>query len=217
MFVAEGVKLVHELLQNSFVPVHIFSSDVLFLGEVQAAAELVSETELRKMSGLKNPNKVVAAFKIPERQSAQVTDWVLAIDKVRDPGNLGTIIRLCDWFGIRSLVCAGGTADCYNPKTVQASMGSIARVAVGYTRLEDFLSSAEVPIFGAFMSGNSVYKADLPAKGILVMGNEGHGISKEVAALVTHKINIPSFGEKTAESLNVATATGILLSEIRRR
>ena len=144
------------------------------------------------------------------------TDWVVVLDAVRDPGNLGTIIRLCDWFGIKQLICSIDTVDCYNPKVLQATMGSIARVDLVYTDLLEYLKNTDVPILGAFMDGTSVYQKELPQKGILVMGNEANGISKEVGELVSERVSIPQFGDPSTESLNVATATAILLSEIRR-
>jgi len=136
---------------------------------------------------------------------------------VRDPGNLGTIIRLCDWFGVQELVCSNATVDCYNPKVIQATMGSITRVNVSYVDLDVFLKETKTTVFGAFMDGENVYKAALPKDGILVLGNEANGISLQTEACVDKRISIPRFGELQAtESLNVATATAILLSEFKR-
>ena len=143
-------------------------------------------------------------------------DWILVLDGIQDPGNLGTIIRLCDWFGIQHLVCSENTVDCFNPKVLQATMGSITRVNIVYRDLEDFLKSVPLPIFGSFMSGKPVKELTLPAKGVLVMGNEGNGISKEVEVLCRQTVSIPQYGQKTTESLNVGTASAILLNEIRR-
>ena len=141
----------------------------------------------------------------------------MALDNVRDPGNLGTIIRLCDWFGVKELVCSKATVDCFNPKVIQATMGSITRVNISYVDLETFLKDIDMPVFGAFMDGENVYKKQLAQHGILVMGNEANGVSKTVEALITEKISIPRFGDLQAtESLNVATATSILISEFRR-
>ncbi len=216
LFVVEGIKLVRELLDSEFKVYRIFASDVSVFDGQYPAVESVTEGELRKMSGLTTPNTVLGVFEMAKAGIIDVKDWILAVDDVRDPGNLGTIIRLCDWFGIEHLVCSENTVDCYNPKTLQATMGSIARVQVGYTDLVAFLGKTDLPIFGAFMEGQSVYKTKMPEKGILVMGNEANGISPEVQALVSEKISIPQFGKETAESLNVATATAILLSEMRR-
>lgn len=217
LFVVEGFKGVQELLDSEFEVYGLFTTDVSAFNGIDAPIESVTEAELRKMSGLTTPNAVIGVFEMAKAGNIDFSDWILAADDVRDPGNLGTIIRLCDWFGIKHLVCSVNTVDCYNPKTMQATMGSIARVEVGYTDLADFLKKTDLPIFGAFMQGQTVYKTKIPEKGILVMGNEANGISKDVQALVSEKISIPQFGKETAESLNVATATAILLSEIRRR
>ncbi|WP_108424257.1 TrmH family RNA methyltransferase [Flagellimonas amoyensis] len=215
LFVVEGEKLVKELLQAGVAPFKIFV-DGTWKGSGLGETELVSGAILKQMSSLKQPNGVLGVFHMPKPLKIEVSDWVVALDAVRDPGNLGTIIRLCDWFGIGQLVCSEDTVDCYNPKVLQATMGSIARVNIVYTPLHEFLKSADQPVLGAFMDGEPVYGKSLPSKGILVMGNEANGISDEVGALVTERISIPQFGGDTAESLNVATATAILLNEIRR-
>ena len=161
----------------------------------------------------------MAVFRIPEQKQPVFSGFSLALDGIRDPGNLGTIIRLCDWFGIENLFCSPDTVDCYNPKVVQATMGSITRVNVVYSPLDEIKQAAgNKTVLGAFMNGENVYTSKLPAEGILVMGNEANGISEEVERLVTHKISIPPFGNSSStESLNVATATAILLSEFRRQ
>ena len=146
----------------------------------------------------------------------------MALDDVQDPGNLGTIIRIADWFGIEHIFCSSGTADVYNPKTIQATMGAIARVKLHYCNLPDFLKSASqknTPIFGTFLDGENIYTQELPANGIIIMGNEGNGISKQIAEMVTHRILIPNYpqGCETSESLNVAVATAIVCAEFRRR
>lgn len=216
MFVAEGIKTVTDLLSSQFRPEKVYTTDLKALSAETTEIELITEKELRQMSGLKSPNTVLGVFHIPETKKIDFSDWVLALDDVRDPGNLGTIIRLCDWFGIPHLVCSLNTVDCYNPKVLQATMGSIARVNIGYTDLENFCTQAKVPIYGTFMEGLSVYSADTSKIGILMMGNEAKGISEAVEGSVTYKISIPQFGEPTAESLNVAMATSIILNEIRR-
>ncbi|MBU2972774.1 TrmH family RNA methyltransferase [Zobellia sp. B3R18] len=216
LFVAEGIKVVQELVHSSFKVNALFSTDAHIDLGTEDVIEIVSEADLKKMSALTTPNKILGVFEIPETQRPNFDDWVVVLDDIRDPGNLGTIIRLCDWFGIEHLVCSSHTVDCYNPKTLQATMGSISRVNIGYTDILSFLKDAPVDVFGAFMEGESVYGQELPSSGILVMGNEANGISKEVEAMVTKKISIPQFGRSTTESLNVATATAILLNEIRR-
>ncbi|WP_337251730.1 RNA methyltransferase [Maribacter halichondriae] len=217
MFVAEGIKTVQELLDSSIKTERIFTTDLSAFTAKKDLIEQISESALKQMSGLKNPNTVLGLFHIPKREIPKSTDWVVALDDVRDPGNLGTIIRLCDWYGIKHLVCSENTVDCYNPKVLQATMGSIARVNVHYTNLKDYLEATDLPKFGAFMDGMSVLTEKLPESGILVMGNEANGISKKIEDKISSKITIPQFGKKTAESLNVATATAILLNEIRRR
>ncbi|MDO6519201.1 TrmH family RNA methyltransferase [Zobellia uliginosa] len=216
LFVAEGIKVVSELVASDFKVNAVYSTDAEIEVGAAGLVELVSEVELKKMSALTTPNKVLGVFEIPKARKPDLTGWVLVLDDVRDPGNLGTIIRLCDWFGIEHLVCSLNTVDCYNPKTLQATMGSISRVNIGYTDLPTFLEGVPSDIYGAFMDGVSVYTKAMPESGILVMGNEANGVSKEVEALVSQRISIPQFGKSTTESLNVATATAILLNEIRR-
>jgi len=216
LFFAEGLKIVKELLNSDFEIYAVYATEEEVVDVSEEKLELVSESELKKISALATPNKVLGVFKIPVVKEIDIQDWIVVLDDVRDPGNLGTIIRLCDWFGIRHLVCSSNTVDCYNPKTLQATMGSISRVNIGYTNLPNFLSNANVPIYGAFMEGETVYTAKLPSTGILVMGNEAKGISAEVRAYVSKKISIPQFGKQITESLNVATASAILLNEIRR-
>jgi TrmH family RNA methyltransferase len=159
----------------------------------------------------------LAVFEIKETTFKPTSGLELALDNIKDPGNMGTIIRLCDWFGISKIVCTEETVDIYNPKVVQATMGSLARVQVEYTNLVAYLKATDLEIFGTFMDGENIYKKELPSNGILVMGNEANGISSEIEQLVTQKIAIPRFGNlQQTESLNVATATAIFLSEFKR-
>jgi len=172
---------------------------------------------LKKISALTTPNTCLATFKIPAAVTFEEKGLIVALDDVRDPGNLGTIIRLCDWFGIKTLFCSEESVDVYNPKVVQATMGSISRVNVVYGNLEKLLSETKLPVYGTFMDGKNIYKETLPNEGIIVMGNEANGISKAVESLVSQRIAIPRFGDLQAtESLNVATATAIILSEFKR-
>jgi len=215
MFVVEGVKVVREFLNSSFELYQLFSVD----SEFDSDSEIIqiSETELKKASHLVNPNTVLAIFRIPEEGKSKSGGLILALDAINDPGNLGTIIRLCDWFGIDQLVCSSDTVDCYNSKVVQASMGSLTRVSIQYVDLNHFLQESELPIYTADMDGDNVYQTGLPQKAILVMGNEANGISSSISALTNHVLTIPRFGAiQQTESLNVATATAILLSEFRR-
>ena len=215
-FVAEGLKTVKELLQVGWETEFLLATEDDLVQELRSDALLLSERQMAQISSFKSPSKVLGVFEIPTPTTVDFSDWIIALDKVRDPGNLGTIIRLCDWFGISHLVCSADTVDAYNPKVLQATMGSIARVNISYTPLSPFLQSAELPVIGAFMDGDSVYGASLPASGILVMGNEANGISEEVNEYIQQRISIPQFGSSSTESLNVATATAILLNEIRR-
>lgn len=215
MFVVEGVKVVREFLNSSFELYQLFSVD----SEFDSDSEIVqiSEIELKKASHLVNPNTVLAIFKIPELEKSKSDGLILVLDAINDPGNLGTIIRLCDWFGIDQLVCSSDTVDCYNSKVVQSSMGSLTRVSIQYTDLHDFLQESTLPIYTADMDGENVYQTKLPQEAILVMGNEANGISDVINGLTNHVLTIPRFGTiQQTESLNVATATAILLSEFRR-
>lgn len=216
LFVAEGKKVIDEFLHSSFKLDSLFSVDEDLFPAVKDVT-IISEAELKKISFLKNPNNCLALFKVAEETEIATNQLVVALDDVRDPGNLGTIIRLCDWFGVKDLLCSETTVDCYNPKVVQATMGSLTRVNVVYDRLENHLSQTDLPVFGAFMDGKNVYQSQLPDKGILVMGNEANGISETISKLITDKIAIPRFGNlQQTESLNVAMATGILLNEFKR-
>ncbi len=215
LFVVEGEKVVNELLQSGVRPFKIFVDEPEKMKKFNAS-ELVSGKVLKQMSSLAHPNGVLGVFHMMESEGNPDPDWVVVLDAVRDPGNLGTIIRLCDWFGIHQLICSKDTVDCYNPKVLQATMGSIARVDIAYVDLKDYLTHIQHPIYGAYMDGEPVYNANLPEKGVLVMGNEANGVSDEVGKLVTKRISIPQFGVPVTESLNVATATAVLLSEIRR-
>ena len=216
LFVVEGIKTVLELLDSNIEPYKIYATTSELFQDLGDQFEMISEVDLKKMSSLKNPNMVLGIFKISEPRKVDENDWILALEDVRDPGNLGTIIRLCDWFGIKQLVCSEQTVDCYNPKVLQATMGSITRVNIVYRDLVRYIEKSELPIYGTFMDGNSVYSSKLPLKGILVMGNEANGISSEIENLVNAKVSIPQFGSNETESLNVATATAIFLNEIRR-
>lgn len=215
LFVVEGLKSILEFVNSTYVIKHLFTNDSSFAKQYGGVE--VSEKQLSQVSYLKSPNKALAVFEIPKPKDIDFSKLIVVLDGISDPGNLGTIIRLCDWFGVQDLVCSQHTADCYNEKVVQASMGSLSRVNVSYVDLLDFLQDYPHPILGTFMNGTTIYNAELPEKAAVVMGNEGNGISKAVAALVTSKISIPQFGlQQPTESLNVATATAIVLNEFRR-
>ncbi|WP_318309762.1 RNA methyltransferase [Flagellimonas crocea] len=215
LFVVEGEKVVKELSLSGLRTYGVYVDREEYLKKFEGAV-LVSTKELKQMSSLTHPNGVLGVFYIEERDNAENPDWTVVLDAVRDPGNLGTIIRICDWFGISKLVCSPDTVDCYNPKVLQATMGSIARVSISYLDLNVYLGNCKKPIYGAYMDGTSVYQSNLGEEGILVMGNEANGISEQISEFITERISIPQFGKITTESLNVATATAILLNEIRR-
>jgi len=217
LFIAEGVKVIQELLLSNFVLEHLYVTESVFGTSHENHTTLICETELRKISCLSTPNNCLAIFKIPEERERNENGLIIALDDIRDPGNFGTIIRLCDWFGVEQIICSEQSVDVYNPKVIQSTMGSIARVNVSYVNLPDFISSTQKTVFGTFMTGKNLYKETLPDDAILVLGNEANGISKEVEQLITLKLAIPRFGSiKKTESLNVATATAIFLSEFKR-
>lgn len=217
MFVVEGKKSILEFLHPDFEPEIIFVTEYFSDSLPKNKTNITTKEELKKISFLKNPDEGIAIFKFPNPQSIEHKGLILALDDVRDPGNLGTIIRLCDWFGVQHLVCSEQTVDCYNPKVVQASMGSLTRVSVHYTDLQQFLKQTPLPIYATAMEGEDAYQTQFPEDFVLIMGNEANGISENIFKFATKNITIPRFGKlQQAESLNVATATAILLSEAKR-
>ncbi len=217
LFFAEGIKVIQELVESNFELVHLYTTQNDFDEVSNAKKTIINESDLKKISALATPNTCLALFKIPANKEIVESGLIIALDSIRDPGNLGTILRLCDWFGINQLICSKETVDIYNPKVVQATMGSIARVNVNYIDLNAFVSETELPVFGTFMDGKNIYKSVLPQEGIIIMGNEANGISTEIEKLIKNKLTIPRFGSlQKTESLNVATATAIILSEFRR-
>lgn len=229
VFIAEGVKLVGDLLP--YFDAKLIVAEDSWIEEKNPKAEEIilvdSLDEMKKISQLSTPSSVYAVFYRPKynlnlQEFVKKQDLVLALDSIQDPGNLGTIIRIADWFGIRHILCSKTTVDVYNSKTVQSTMGALGRVEVHYVDLPQILGvfkDSNFPIYGTFLDGNSIYNAKLLNCGVIVMGNEGNGISKEVANFVSHKLLIPSYpaNEATSESLNVAVATAIVCSEFRRR
>ncbi len=212
LFLVEGIKGIREFLDSEFELYKLYATDAVF----DVKTTLISIKDLQKISALKTPNTAVAIFKMPKAQTDKKASLILALDDVRDPGNLGTIIRLCDWFGIESLICSLETVDCFNPKVVQATMGSLTRVQIVYTNLEHYLKNSTLKVYGTFMDGSNIYSENLPKEGVIVMGNEANGISSDIESLVNKKIGIPRFGNlKATESLNVATATAIVLSAFK--
>jgi len=216
LFIAEGTKVVREFLNSNIELDQLFFVDETGYEGIEKKVQ-ISEEELKKISSLKSPNNVLALFKIPRKKILINEGLVLVLDDINDPGNLGTIIRLCDWFGVDQLVCSEKTVDCFNSKVVQASMGSLTRVNIVYTNIVDYLQKTPLPKYATLLNGENVYKASLPKQAVLVMGNEANGIGKLVLNELNNAISIPRFGEfQQTESLNVATATAILLSEFKR-
>ncbi len=217
LFIAEGVKVIQELLDSNFELEHLFVTESIFEKINKDSKSLISDAELKKISCLATPNNCLALFVIPADELPTANGLIVALDAVRDPGNLGTIIRLCDWFGVEQLWCNEQTVDLYNPKVVQATMGSLARVKVYYLDLEKQIQNTNLPVFGTFMDGENIYQKQLPNEGILILGNEANGISSPIEKLVSERLAIPRFGNlQKTESLNVATATAIFLSEFKR-
>jgi len=216
LFVAEGIKVVKEILDSNFELHQLFCvNDFEYKNSYNPI--LISNEELKKISTLKTPNNVLAIFKIPESEELIEKGLILVLDEINDPGNLGTIIRLSDWFGVDQLVCSLNTVDSFNAKVVQSSMGSLTRVSIVYTELEVYLKNTKLPKFATLMNAKSVYETKLPNDAVIVMGNEANGISGQLLKLLDNSISIPRFGKlQKTESLNVANATAILLSEFRR-
>ena len=225
LFVAEGPKLVDELCAT-MKPVYIAALPEWISENAKIVSgteyDIVTPDELQRASLQKNPQQVIALFPIPEHKfcTEQLkNELVLMLDGVQDPGNLGTIARIADWFGIRNIICSAETADIYNPKAVQATMGALARVKFHYTDLLQLLSQYDGPVYGTFLDGENIYGQELSENGIIVMGNEGKGISQGVGEMINRRLYIPNYpiGTQTTESLNVAIATSIVCAEFRRR
>lgn len=227
VFLAEGRKLVNELLNSDFQVIQIFgirewmeSNIHLFQKNTSVFFEITSE-ELKKISNQVTPNEVLAVVKFPESEmpgQSSLGNIILFLDRIQDPGNLGTIIRTADWFGIKNIFCSEGTADVFSPKVIQATMGSICRVKLHYLELSELLRHLDETwkIYGAVMDGENIYKSELLFPAVIVIGNESKGISEQSLNLLTSKVGIPFFSKGT-DSLNASVATGIILSEFRRK
>ena len=215
LFIVEGKKSINEFLQAGYTPQLLIATEAFTASVPQHLITPVSKDELRKVSTLQNPDEGLAVFEQPKHKGILQEGVIVALDNVQDPGNLGTIIRLCDWFGVETLLCNAQTVDCYNPKVVQASMGSLTRVAVHYLDLAAFLTTTALPVYTMDLEGENLYTATFPKDCILILGNEANGISSEVSALANVAITIPRFSKhQRTESLNVAMAGAIILSEV---
>ena len=214
LFLVEGNKIIKELKNSSFKVKEIFSvnpSELDFLGMM---IHQITDKELQKISHLQHPKNSVAVCELQENKSIDAPIQ-LVLDNIQDPGNLGTIIRLADWFGIEQIICSPDSVDVYNPKVIQATMGSFTRVNVVYQEIEQILESADRPIFGTDMIGKNLYSINFPERFYLILGNEGNGIRPNIKKLVSNNITIPRFGKlQSTESLNVSMAAGIILGQI---
>ena len=229
-FIAEGEKIITELINDStFQITELFATDSFFsklsnqqkdtIGELHT----ITEEDIKKISDLKNPNKTLAVVEIPKytfKLEEVKKSLCLVLDNINDPGNLGTIIRTADWFGINHIFCSEGSVDLYNPKVIQSTMGSFMRIKLFYKNLETFLPAfydiSGFQIYGCFLEGENIYSAPLQDKGFIVMGSESHGISDKLKEYIHQKLYIPGFKQQASESLNISVATGIVCSEFRR-
>jgi len=217
LFIVEGKKSIVEFLQAGYRLELLIATEVFATALNGQPITLVSKEELRKVSSLKNPDEGLAIFHQRQHKGILQEGVILALDNVQDPGNLGTLIRLCDWFGIETLICNSQTVDCYNPKVVQATMGSLTRVAVHYVDLAGFLATCALPLYAMDLDGENLYTTEFPEDCVLILGNEANGISPEVRALTDGIITIPRFGKlQQTESLNVAMAGAIVVSQVRK-
>ena len=222
LFIVEGPKAVAEFLDSDFTIQQIFATRpwIEKMGEQAFNTEEISEKDLQIISAQKHPNQVLAVVEMPEAPAppTRIEDLCLVLDAIQDPGNMGTIIRIADWFGIKHIICSKETADIYNPKVVQSTMGSISRVQVSYANLVDWLNelNGSVPVYGTLLSGENIYETKLESKGLIIIGNESRGISDDVAFYISKAIKIPSWGDSKTESLNAAVATGIVVAAFRQ-
>lgn len=228
LFLAEGVKILRDILpyfEAEFVCATEEAYDEI-KSLTKSHVEMATHAEIEKMTQLQSPPKALALLKMSQRKldfASISKSLVLALDGVQDPGNVGTILRIADWFGINTVLCSQQTADVYNPKTIQATMGAIARVSVSYVDLPSTLQTLKdkykMPIYGTFLDGKNMYETELTSNGIIVMGNEGNGVTPEIDKISDHRLYIPNYpvGVPTSESLNVSVATAIVCAEFRRR
>ncbi|MDC1372036.1 RNA methyltransferase [Flavobacteriaceae bacterium] len=217
LFVAEGDKTIFELILAGYNIHSLYSINSQIEGVKNSVGQL-SKSELNKISNLSNPKNSLAVFEIPKSKNINYNKLVIGLDNISDPGNLGTIIRLCDWFGVEDLICSFETVDCYNPKVVQASMGSISRVNITYLDLQKTIEKNSFKTYGTYMQGDSLYDIDEIQQGLVLFGNEANGINPNLSKFVDKRLSIPRFGKlKKTESLNVANALSIVLSENARK
>ncbi len=210
LFFCESIKIVKEFFNSNLKNHEIYSTIPI----EDIPTEIISEKEMKKISVLKTPSNIIGLFEIPTYNKINENGPLLALDNLSDPGNLGTIIRLCDWFGITDILCNKDTVDCFNPKVVQASMGSLSRVNCHYIDLTDYLKNSTKKTYATTLEGKSIYKTKLEKDAIILMGNESHGISSAIEKLCSENISIPKTNtHSNIDSLNVSIATGIILNE----
>ncbi len=213
VFVVEGWKSIKDFIKAGYFPQKIYAAkqpDNLLNTEI---VEIITGKQLKQISSLQHPKDALAVFKTQTSETLPSNGLILALDDLQDPGNLGTIIRTADWFGVRQIVCSKNTVDCFNPKVVQATMGALANVSIVYTELTVFLKQINLPVYGTFLDGKNIYKSSFPQEAVIVIGNEGNGIKPIIANLTTHRINIPKSHDAIAESLNASIATAVVLNE----
>ncbi|WP_313374765.1 RNA methyltransferase [Chishuiella sp.] len=217
LFVVEGVKNIGEVIKSSINIKELFLTEDFWPDENGIKKTFVDEKDLKKISYLSTPNVGLALCELPNHEDEiNLSGLTIALDDIRDPGNLGTIIRLADWFGVENILCTKESVDVFNPKVIMSTMGSFSRVKIHYIDLENYLKNYNGNIFGTFMEGESIYENKLPQEGILVMGNEANGISPAIEKLTTNKLSIPFYGKNgSTESLNVAVATSVILGEFK--
>lgn len=223
LFIVEGIKSIQEFVNSSYSVQSIFCTDEAGakLGKLpqKIKLETITEVELHKISVLKNPQGALALVNLPEDKKLKDNElsgkFSLVLDDVQDPGNLGTIIRTAEWFGIENIICSLGTVDVYNPKVVQATMGSLTRLKVTYSNIEELISTTKIPTYGALLNGESIYETDFKSEGLIILGNEGKGIRQSIISLLDKAVTIPRIGK--AESLNVAVAATIFCSEVGKQ
>jgi TrmH family RNA methyltransferase len=223
LFIVEGLKSIQEFINSEYVVDSVYCTENLMPKLDNLSRKIkpvgITESELSRISALSTPQAILAVVQIPQQTDLNIKkldgSFILALDGVQDPGNLGTIIRTADWFGLNTILCSKDTAEVYNPKVVQASMGSLSRVNIIYTDLGDVFSKINIPVYGAVLNGKSIYETDFGQEGIILLGNEGNGISEDLIEKINYPITIPRYGK--AESLNVAISASIFCSELRRK
>lgn len=223
IFIIEGIKSIIEFLNSDYQIHSIYYTSKISASLPKVSANInlfeVTDTELQKISTLQTPQHILALVHLPSKKEVDANTlrntFSLVLDDVQDPGNFGTIIRTADWFGIKTIICSENTVEAYNPKTVQSTMGSLCRVNIIYTSLIPFLKNVKIPIYGALLNGENIYQTNWGDEGLILLGNEGHGIGKELIEQISVPVTIPRFGQ--AESLNVAVSAAIFCSEISRK